>query len=71
MAIPRDTIGPRQIELVRMLLQRGADVNKIYEARTATTYLRLYTSASSVCPILEPGINRKVARQSWKLSGSI
>ena len=30
MAIPQtDTIGPRQIELVRILLQRGADVNKI------------------------------------------
>ena len=36
MAIPQtDTIGPRQIELVRILLQRGADVNKVVEPRTA------------------------------------
>ena len=36
MAIPQtDTIGPRQIELVRILLQRGADVNKIFEVENS------------------------------------
>ena len=36
MAIPQtDTIGPRQVELVRILLQRGADVNKIYEVENS------------------------------------
>ena len=43
MAIPQtDTIGPRQVELVRILLQRGADVNKVPERENSHLYQALH-----------------------------